>query len=119
MKIAMIGAGSAIFAQGLMTDILSWPALQDATITLMDIDADRLELIGALADRLVHEQHLPARIATTTDRRAALEGADYVIAMIQVGGASASASKASSQSRSAETTVRPSIVRRPSPSPSR
>ncbi len=86
MKIAMIGAGSAIFAQGLITDILSWPALQDATIALMDIDADRLELIGALADRLVREQRLPTRIETTTDRRAALDGADYVIAMIQVGG---------------------------------
>lgn len=86
MKIAMIGAGSAIFAQGLLTDILSWPELQDATIALMDIAADRLEVIGALADRLVREQRLPTRIETTADRRAALDGADYVIAMIQVGG---------------------------------
>ena len=51
MKIAMIGAGSAVFAQSLTTDILSWPELQDATLAMMDIDAGRLELIGALADR--------------------------------------------------------------------
>jgi alpha-galactosidase len=89
LKIAMIGAGSVVFAQRLTTDILSWPALQDATIALMDLDAARLELIGALAGRLVREQRLPARITTTTDRRAALDGAGVVIVMIQVGGVAA------------------------------
>jgi alpha-galactosidase len=49
LKIAMIGAGSVVVAQRLTTDILSWPALRDATIALMDLDAARLELIGALA----------------------------------------------------------------------
>ncbi|HEX5414279.1 MAG TPA: alpha-glucosidase/alpha-galactosidase [Chloroflexota bacterium] len=85
-KVAIIGAGSVVFAQRLTTDILSWPELQDSTISLMDINAERLELIGALADRLVREQNLPARIERTTDRRAALDGADYVIVAIQVGG---------------------------------
>jgi alpha-galactosidase len=89
IKIAMIGAGSVVFAQRLMTDILSWPELQDSTISLMDIDSERLELIGALGDRLVREQKLPARIERTNDRRAALDGADYVIVMIQVGGVAA------------------------------
>lgn len=89
LKIVMIGAGSVVFAQRLTTDILSWPALRASTITLMDINADRLNLIGALAQRLVDEQQLPARIETTTDRRAALAGADIVILMIQVGGVAA------------------------------
>ncbi|MGH7861977.1 MAG: alpha-glucosidase/alpha-galactosidase, partial [Candidatus Dormibacteraceae bacterium] len=48
-KIAIIGAGSVVFAQRLTTDILSWPELQDSTIALMDINPERLELIGALA----------------------------------------------------------------------
>src|SRR5438067_551609 len=74
-KIAMIGAGSVVFAQRLVTDILSWPELQASTISLMDLDAGRLELIGALANRLVREGKLPARIETTTDRRRALDGA--------------------------------------------
>jgi alpha-galactosidase len=89
VKVAMIGAGSVVFAQRLMTDILSWPELRETTIAMMDINADRLEMIGALADRLVREQRLPARVETTTERRAALDGADYVITMIQVGGAEA------------------------------
>ncbi|NCA14629.1 MAG: alpha-glucosidase/alpha-galactosidase, partial [Proteobacteria bacterium] len=68
-KIAMIGAGSVVFARRLLVDLLSWPALQGAEIALMDVDAHRLELIGALADRLVAQEHLPARVWTTTDRR--------------------------------------------------
>ena len=88
-KIAMIGAGSVVFAQRLTTDILSWSELEDSTIALMDINTERLELIGALADRLVREKQLPARIERTTDRREALDGADYVIVMIQVGGVAA------------------------------
>jgi alpha-galactosidase len=89
LKVAMIGAGSVVFAQRLATDILSWPELQGATIALMDLDAGRLESIGALANRLVREQRLLARIETTTDRRAALDGADYVIISIQIGGVEA------------------------------
>ena len=85
-KVAMIGAGSVVFAKRLTTDILSWPELQDSTITLMDVDAERLELIKALADRLVAQERLPARIEATLDRREALDGADYVVVMIQIGG---------------------------------
>jgi alpha-galactosidase len=85
-KIAMIGAGSVVFARRLLVDLLSWPAIQGAEVALMDIDARRLELIGALAGRLVAQEGLPARVGTTTDRRAALDGADYVVCSIQVGG---------------------------------
>ncbi|MCC6627813.1 MAG: alpha-glucosidase/alpha-galactosidase [Chloroflexi bacterium] len=85
-KIAMIGAGSAVFARRLMIDILSWPEVAGATIALMDIDPARLRLIEALARRLVAQERLPARIEATTDRRAALDGADYVVVMVQVGG---------------------------------
>jgi alpha-galactosidase len=89
VKIAIIGAGSVVFAQRLTTDILSWSELQDATITLMDLNEERLALISSLVDRLVREQRLPARIERTTDRRTALEGADYVIVAIQIGGVAA------------------------------
>lgn len=89
LKIAMIGAGSVVFAQRLTTDILSWPALQGSSITLMDLDAERLNLIGALAGQLVRERRLAARVTTTTNRREALAGADVVVVMIQVGGVAA------------------------------
>jgi alpha-galactosidase len=85
-KIAMIGAGSVVFARRLMTDLLSWPALQESEIALMDIHQGRLDLIQALGTRLVQQEHLPARISKTTDRREALDGADYVVCSIQVGG---------------------------------
>ena len=41
-KITLIGAGSAVFTRNLCSDILLAPALQDSTISLMDIDAGRL-----------------------------------------------------------------------------
>ncbi len=75
----MIGAGSTVFARRLMTDILSWPELADTTIALMDIDPSRLRLVEALARQLVKQHSLAARIEATTDRRAALDGADYVV----------------------------------------
>ncbi|HOL22348.1 MAG TPA: alpha-glucosidase/alpha-galactosidase, partial [bacterium] len=43
VKIAFIGAGSLGFTRGLVRDILTFPLLRDATISLMDIDKERLE----------------------------------------------------------------------------
>jgi len=82
----MIGAGSVVFAKRLMTDLLSWPSLQHAEIALMDIHQGRLDMIHALGTRLVQQEQLPATVTKTTDRRKALDGADYVICSIQVGG---------------------------------
>ncbi|MCX7668685.1 MAG: hypothetical protein N2439_01245, partial [Anaerolineae bacterium] len=54
-RIALIGAGSIVFTRNLCSDILLTPALQDSTIALMDIDAERLaqarDLVQALVDR--------------------------------------------------------------------
>nr|HPO07379.1 alpha-glucosidase/alpha-galactosidase [bacterium] len=86
MKIAMIGAGSVVFARNLILDILSFPALRDCTISLMDIDPDRLDLITQLAEKIVADNNLSTVIESTTDREECLEDADYVIVMIQVGG---------------------------------
>lgn len=86
VKIAFIGAGSHTFTQTLVRDVLSFPALQDSTLCLMDIDTKRLERIQTATQLLVDEHDLPATVEATTDRRAALEGADYVITMIHVGG---------------------------------
>ena len=85
-KIALIGAGSVVFARRLTIDILSWPELADGTIALMDIDAESLSVMGQLAQRMVREQGLPTEIVVTEDRQRALDGADYVITSIDVGG---------------------------------
>jgi alpha-galactosidase len=85
-KVAMIGAGSTVFANNLIGDILSFEELQDSTIALMDIDAERLSLTERVARRVAADNELPVRIEATLDRREALKGADYVIIMIEVGG---------------------------------
>lgn len=81
----MIGAGSAVFARRLMTDVLSWPELEDSQICLMDINEDRLDLIATLLRKIVADRKLGASIVATTDRQRALEGSDYVITTIAVG----------------------------------
>jgi alpha-galactosidase/6-phospho-beta-glucosidase family protein len=54
-KIAFIGAGSFVFARTLVSDVLTWPSLRDSTIALMDIDETKLEVMGALARRMVDQ----------------------------------------------------------------
>src|SRR6266436_4649829 len=85
-KITFIGAGSTVFARNLLGDILSYEELAGSEIALFDIDAERLATSELVARRVADACDAPAKITATTARRAALEGADYAINMIQVGG---------------------------------
>jgi alpha-galactosidase len=85
-KIVFIGAGSTVFAKNLMGDILSFPELADATLTLFDIDPERLRTSEVVAHKVATALDARPTIEATTDRRRALDGADYAICMIQVGG---------------------------------
>ena len=85
-RIAMIGAGSVVFARTLMSDILSFPELAGANIVLVDVDARRLETAEMMVRSVAGTLGAHPRIEATLDRRAALKGADYVINAIQVGG---------------------------------
>jgi len=85
-KITFIGAGSTIFAKNLIGDILSFPELSDSTISLFDIDSERLRTSEIVAHKLAQALAAHPTIEATTDRRKALDGADYAICMIQVGG---------------------------------
>jgi len=84
--IAIIGAGSRVFAQAMVRDALTFPALQDSTFRLMDIDEEPLGYMEAIAQKMIRQGGHPAKVVATTDRRAALDGADYVIVAILVGG---------------------------------
>ncbi|MDQ2787841.1 MAG: alpha-glucosidase/alpha-galactosidase [Chloroflexota bacterium] len=86
MKITMIGAGSVVFAKNLLGDILSHPELRGSQIALMDIDPERLRVAEIVAHRVAKAVRAKPVITATTDRRAALDGADYAVNMIQVGG---------------------------------
>ncbi|PDM25964.1 alpha-glucosidase/alpha-galactosidase [Candidatus Bathyarchaeota archaeon B24-2] len=88
-KIALIGAGSHVFARRLITDFLSYPELRKSTISLMDIDEEALALTTAFAKKVVEQHGFKTKIESTLNRREALEGADYVIVSIRVGGTEA------------------------------
>lgn len=85
-KVAMIGAGGVVFPLRLMGDFLSFPSLQGAAFALMDIDLARAERTAGAARDLAAHHGFPAEITATTDQRAALDGADYVVVTFQVGG---------------------------------
>jgi alpha-galactosidase len=85
-KITFIGAGSTVFAKNLLGDIFSFPELASATISLHDIDRRRLSTTEIVAHKIAERLAISPAIGATTDRHAALDGADYVITMIQVAG---------------------------------
>ena len=89
VKIAMIGAGSLVFCQTLVKDILETEALQDSEICLMSRTKPKLDKMFDYVTRLIRDNNLPARVSSTLDRKEALNGARYVIVMIQVGGVDA------------------------------
>ena len=86
LKIAIIGAGSIGFTRRLFADIVSVPELRDAEFALTDISEHSLSMIRQVLDRMVEANRLPTTITATTDRRKALEGANYVISCVRVGG---------------------------------
>ncbi|MBK9941807.1 MAG: alpha-glucosidase/alpha-galactosidase [Kouleothrix sp.] len=85
-KITFIGAGSTVFAKNLIGDILSFPELAGSTLSLFDIDAERLRTSEIVAHKIAAALGANPTIEATTDRRRALDGADYAICMIQVAG---------------------------------
>lgn len=85
-KITLIGAGSTVFAKNMMGDILSFPELADSQLCLFDINPERLKTSEVVAHKVAKGTGAKPTITATTDRRAALDGADYAICMIQVAG---------------------------------
>lgn len=85
-RIAMIGAGSVVFARTLMSDVLSFPELAEARIALHDVDARRLETAEMMVRSVAQSVGARPTIEASLDRRLALRDADYVINAIQVGG---------------------------------
>jgi alpha-galactosidase len=83
--IAIIGAGSVVFTRDLLGDVFSFPELADARIVLHDIDPERLETAVAIAEATASAVGVRPEISASHERRAALDGADYVINVIQVG----------------------------------
>ncbi|MBP7402927.1 MAG: alpha-glucosidase/alpha-galactosidase [Clostridia bacterium] len=86
IKVAFIGAGGVGFTRTLLTDILSVPELRDIQVSFTDISQKNLDMVTALCQRDIDSNGLDIRIHATTDRREALQGANYVINAVRVGG---------------------------------
>ena len=85
-KITFIGAGSTVFAKNLLGDILGFPELAHSEIVLHDIDEQRMRTSEIVAHKVAEAVNAKPTFTSTLDRRAALDGADYAICMIQVAG---------------------------------
>src|SRR4051794_30015990 len=87
VKVAFIGAGSVEFTKNVVTDLCAFEELHGALkLSFHDIDATRLGYADALARRISDQTGAGARVSSDLDRLAAVEGADYVINAVQVGG---------------------------------
>jgi len=89
IKVAMIGAGSIGFTRRLVQDILTVPELADTEFAFTDISKRNLDMVTQLTKRDIKANRKPAKLTATTNRRKALEGADYVFSMVRVGGTEA------------------------------
>ena len=86
VRLALIGAGSTVFMKNIVGDVLQREALRDAHIALMDIDAGRLAESELVAGKIIASLGVPAKVSAHSDRRAALDGADFVVTAFQIGG---------------------------------
>lgn len=85
-KIAIIGAGSVGFTKKLVSDLLTVTEFAEVELALTDINAHNLDMVAQIIRRIVEVNGLPATVTATTDRRAALEGARYVMNVVRIGG---------------------------------
>jgi len=73
MKIVLVGAGSVQFGYGTLGDIFNSPTLAGSEITLLDINADALEVVLKTAKAFIEQRGLKFTVTATTDRRAAFK----------------------------------------------
>ena len=85
-QVTIVGGGSYQWGPELMADLFGTPALSGMHLVLEDIDPAPLPKMEALAHKLNDAMEAKATVASTTDLRAALEGADFVIVCISTGG---------------------------------
>ena len=88
-KVTIIGGGSSIFVPGLIRGFINSPIMDGGTVTLMDVNESRVQVMDALARRLVESEGVDLAVRYTLDQRASLQDADFVIVAISVGGIAA------------------------------
>ena len=86
MQVTIVGGGSYQWAPKLITDLLAVPALAGMRLVLQDIDPQAVERLGAYGRLAVEQTDSKATVVATTDQRAALDGANFVVVTISTGG---------------------------------
>lgn len=84
-KIVFIGAGSYAFTLQLVADTLGYPELRDSEFVFMDIDRSRLNNVKTVVQAYFKSAQFTNRTSYTTNRKKALEGADYVVLLAKIG----------------------------------
>jgi len=85
-KIVIIGAGSSMFTKKLLGDLLSFNDIELDEFALVDINAEKLEVMQRVGNKLCDQFGKKVKVSATTDRREALVDATFVINTIGVGG---------------------------------
>jgi alpha-galactosidase len=88
-RVVFVGAGSVVFTRELVTDLMRFDDLPALELVLYDIDQARLDVARGTCEQVATRFGRQLTVVATTDRRAALDGAGFVVNMIQVGGIAA------------------------------
>jgi 6-phospho-beta-glucosidase len=89
VKIAVVGGGSTYTPELIEGFEARRDRLPIDEIVLLDVDLDRLTIVGGLAQRMLDRLDWTGRLTCTDDRDAAIEGADFVLIQLRVGGQAA------------------------------
>src|SRR5215212_5315226 len=89
VKVAVIGAGSTYTPELVEGFVTRGDRLRVDQLALLDTDAERLDIVGGLASRMMTRAGWTGELTLTGDRDRALEGAQFVICQLRVGGQAA------------------------------
>ncbi|MCX7795957.1 MAG: 6-phospho-beta-glucosidase [bacterium] len=84
--LTVIGGGSTYTPELVEGIIKGFEVFPVKELRLVDIDEEKLNIVGSLVRRMVESSNVPIKLSLTTDRKKALEGADFVVSQIRVGG---------------------------------
>src|SRR6187549_2129215 len=86
IKLVYIGGGSTRAPGTVAAFIANAKYFDGSEIVLVDLNPERLAIVRALGQRMIEYEGIDLRLTTTTDRRAALSGADAVLTAFRPGG---------------------------------
>ena len=86
MKVAVVGGGSTYTPELVSGLSREREAIDVSELVLHDVDAERLDVVGSLAQRMLLHQGFEGRLELTNELDRALDGADFVLIQIRVGG---------------------------------